>query len=199
MSSEIALEITTDIDIDIDIDNEKNIENQIDTNIELNFDKLKELTNKHKKDKQYVFNEKVKIARDNAIKDITTNCYEKMKYSALKGYNTCYLKSFKWEKDKSAITDIDGSIIIFNGIRLLDLITKDQLFFDELNSFFNKSDSDKFYTGFRKENKKENSKYIIYVSWGEKSTKVIEEPENIDITEVKKGSPFKKNNRKISL
>lgn len=137
----------------------------------ISFEELKNLTSQVKEDKKSKLMERVQLARNDAVSHITQGCYDKMKQSAINGHNSAVIYSFEWTQDVDALTDLHGNKVVFEGgIRLLDLIKKDnKQFFDDLNKFFNKNDNEKFHCGFRKENINNVNKWSIYVSWADKN------------------------------
>lgn len=141
-----------------------------------NFDEITKITEKVKNDKKTDFLEKVKNGRTDAISHITKDCKEKMKTSAKKGYDKTILYSFKWTAEKDATHDSDGNKTEFvDGIKLHDLIKKDDNFFKELDLYFNKNNENKFHTGiFTKKNEENIITWNIYVSWGVKYEKKTE-------------------------
>jgi len=135
--------------------------------METNFSDLIEITNKSREDKKSEFYERIRIGKEHAIRVITEGAYEKMRASALKGYNSADLYSFGWSKNKEDTTDVDGNLTVFDGnIRLLDLIKKNNSFLKELSDHFNKNPGDSFECHIRKQDtNNRDSKWIIYVSW----------------------------------
>lgn len=144
----------------------------------ITFEELINITSKVRENNDVKKLEKIKSAREDAIKHITESCYEKMVESAKKGRDKANLYSFQWVDDKESTHDKNGVQTIFGeNIRLLDLITKDRIdFIKDLNSFFNKEGETKYKCGFFKNiNDKDKSEtWIIYVSWRtEEQMKVV--------------------------
>jgi len=145
-------------------------EETIPTSSVFSFEELKKLTNEKKDEKKIKFEDRIKIGRDDAIKHITQGCYDKMKMSASKGYDTSIIYTFSWVSDPDAKVDNNGNKTVFEGnIRLLDLVNKDRInFIDSLNKYFNNDGEDKFHCYIKKNILKGESVWYINVSWGEK-------------------------------
>ena len=135
----------------------------------ISFEELISITSKVREDKKNEYNEKIRIGREDAIKHITHNCYEKMTESARKGFDKAYLYSFQWTDNKNDICDKNGVKTLFEGnVRLLDLMTKGKTeFINDLNKFFNKDNENKYHCGFFKDTDNGNQIWNIYVSWSD--------------------------------
>jgi hypothetical protein len=156
----------------------------------ITFEELTNITSKVREDKKNKYIERIKNGREDAIKHITQNCYEKMAESAKKGYDKAYLYSFQWTPEKDSIYDKNGVKTLFEGnIRLLDLLTKGKTeFINDLNKFFNRDNEKKYHCGFFKQKDNENEIWNIYVSW---SSNLEEKEKN------NKNQDSKKFNKKI--
>jgi hypothetical protein len=160
------------------------------------FEELQKLTNEKKEEKKTKFFDRIKIGTDDAIKHITQDCYDKMKISASKGYDTTIIYTFSWVSDPDAIVDNNGNKTVFEGnIRLLDLVNKDRInFIEALNKYFNNDGEDKFHCYIKKNIFKGESVWTINVSWGSKSRNLHTKnnEENIhSVEESENQSPFK--------
>lgn len=137
------------------------------------FEELKKLTCEKKEENKIKFSDRIKIGRDDAINHITQSCYDKMKLSASKGFDTTIIYSFSWVSDSEAKIDNNGNKTVFEGnIRLSDLINKDrENFIEALNKYFNNDGENKFHCYVKKNNFKEETVWTINVSWGERMQK----------------------------
>ena len=123
--------------------------------------------------------ERIKAAREDAIKHITESHLEKMVDSAKKGRDKANLYSFQWVEDKESTCDKNGVKTMFgDNIRLLDLITKDKIdFIKDLNTFINKGDETKYKCGVFKK----DDTWMIYVSWRVEGTESTAKPKKTKI------------------
>lgn len=137
------------------------------------FEELKKLTCEKKEENKIKFSDRIKIGRDDAINHITQGCYDKMKLSASKGFDTTIIYSFSWVSDSEAKVDNNGNKTVFEGnIRLSDLINKDRInFIEALNKYFNNDGENKFHCYVKKNNFKGETVWTINVSWGERMQK----------------------------
>ena len=133
------------------------------------YDELKNITSQVREEKRQKHLERIKIGRDEAIKHITTGCFDKMTNAANNGFDKIDIYSFNWVKDPNETHDENGNKTIFEGhVRLLDLITKSNRdFISSLNNFFNKDGETKYHSGFYKKKDNETGIYSwnIFVSW----------------------------------
>jgi hypothetical protein len=139
----------------------------------ISIDFLRNLTSSAKEKNSNKFNEELNIAMEDAVKDITNGCFEKMKTAAANSYSRCNLKEFRWCDDKNAVFDSHGSQISFGKFKMKDFIDprrgKDK-FMPLLNNFFNKDlkeTDNKYHCGYRKDTDETTGKDVwsIYVSW----------------------------------
>jgi len=145
----------------------------IDTSEPISIDYFRNLTNSAKEKNSNKFNEELNIAMQDAVKDITNDCYEKMKTAAENGYSRCDLKKFMWCDDKDAKVDCNGSKITFGKFKMKDFIDPrrgKEKFMPLLNNFFNKDlkeTDNKYHCGYRKNTDETTGKDVwsIYVSW----------------------------------
>jgi len=135
------------------------------------FEELQKLTHEIKEEKKIKFSDRIKIGRDDAINHITQGCYDKMKISASKGYDTAIIYSFSWVSDPEAKVDNNGNKTVFEGnVRLSDLINKDrENFIESLNKYFNNDGENNFHCYVKKNNFKGETVWTINVSWGKKN------------------------------
>jgi len=152
---------------------ENDIASQLQSSSVFSFEELKKLTHEKKEENKIKFSDRIKIGRDDAINHITQGCYDKMKLSASKGFDTSIIYSFSWVNDPEAKVDNNGNKTVFEGnIRLSDLINKDRInFIEALNKYFNHDGEDKFHCYVKKNNFKGETVWTINVSWGEKPQK----------------------------
>ena len=138
----------------------------------IDIDELNKITEKAREEKRKNFLERIEKGRTDAIKHITEGCIDKMKDSAIKGFDRTNLYSFQWVQERDDKVDANGNKVIFEGnVRLLDLITKGkEEFLNDLNIFFNKDGNDKYHCGiFKKKNNETNlDTWYIFVSWSNK-------------------------------
>jgi len=138
----------------------------------IDINELNKITEKAREEKRKNFIERIEKGRIDAIKHITEGCIEKMKDSAIKGFDRTNLYSFQWVQNRDDKVDSNGNKVMFEGnVRLLDLITKGKdEFLNDLNKFFNKDDDNKYHCGiFKKKNMNTNlDTWYIFVSWSTK-------------------------------
>jgi hypothetical protein len=143
------------------------------------FEELKGITEKKREENKILFQDKIKIATEDAIKHITQDSYEKMKSSALKGFDNTNIYTYKWVSENDSEFDSNGNKTLFEGnIRLTDLVNKYN-FINALDKHFNNDGNNNFHCSIfklkdNKDNKdKDNNEviWIINVSWGHKKDK----------------------------
>lgn len=126
---------------------------------ELNIDAIRKITNHSKSDLTKLYD----TACQKAFDHIVENSSEKIRKAAENGRTRTYL--YTWEY----VNDPKDKTYCFNGVRIMDLLTKnDAPLLKNLRNHFNPdNDQDGFKIGWRKFEKRENeaTRYGLYVSW----------------------------------
>lgn len=135
-------------------------------NIDVN--ELIKLSETARADKDKKIKDKYNDAYNEAISHMLTDVASKMHDSAINGYNKTIIYQFKYQEDSSSDEDEFGNKIKFNGIWLLDMITKGyETFFELINERMNQNlETPKFYSYYSKKNP--DGLYRIFVSWSQK-------------------------------
>jgi hypothetical protein len=135
----------------------------------LTYDDVILMGNESIKKKESVIVEAIK----EAVAEITKESFEKIRQACSKIIKKQYKRfveiyTFEFVEDKTAIYDRNGKKVIFNGVRLSNIIkyNYDQ-FINELNSFFNEPNDNKFYCYYRFFRESDKTKWSIFVAWTE--------------------------------
>jgi hypothetical protein len=146
---------------------DKNNKNVVESSITF-FEKVSKLTKDVKQSNVKIFQEKINIARNEAIEHIMINAPEKILLSANKGHSKCPIYIFNYEIDfNKSDNDSNGNKIIFNGnIHLSNLVTKGRSeFIENLRNVLNKDGGNFDISISQKKTNGNNTKYFIFAEW----------------------------------
>jgi hypothetical protein len=152
----------------------------------LSFTEANKLTDETILQRKLAYEESTDKAIKEAVFEVTKDAFQKIrnvctKISSVHKKRFVEIYSFEFVKDKSQLYDKNGSKVIFNGIRLSNILKYNHnRFIKELEDFFNEDnegESGKFYCYYRFWKKDDDSKWSIYVAWNNKS----EEKEKVQV------------------
>ncbi len=128
------------------------------TNTVPNIGNIRKTTDESKSNLDALYTEACTEAFNFIIKDSN----EKINEAAAKSRNRAYIYTWEYLEDKSDKT------YSFNGIRIMDILTKGGLLEKLKNHYNPDNDKDGFYVAwmkFKKRDENEPSQYGVYVSW----------------------------------
>ncbi len=127
-----------------------------------------EITKQSIKDRSDKRTSKLTDARNLAINEILSGCGAKIRHAAENGHHFAEIYSFEWVDDGDQELDSNNIRVIFGGVRIRDLLTKDRNnFFNDLNEKLNEGNTSelKYYAYDRSPKIQKTSKWSIFVSW----------------------------------
>ncbi len=124
---------------------------------ELNIDAIRQMTSESKSDLKSLHDDACKEAFECIVED----SHEKIHKAAKNGRTRAYLYTWEYLSDRSDKTHS------FNGVRIMDILTKGSLLTQLRNHFNPDNENNGFRVGWRRFEKRGNepTRYGLYVSW----------------------------------